>query len=310
MSATKTGFAWILAGALLVLSACATNDGDGAGHRKLNPDRIKDAEPRDEPQVRAGNPPVYVIKGKQYRTLKSHHGFKQAGYASWYGTKFHGRNTSNGEKYDMYAMTAAHKTLPIPCYVRVTRDDNGKSIIVRVNDRGPFVDGRIIDLSYAAATKLGITQSGTAKVHIEAIDVGKYRQKDLRRTAPTSATSTATSVYRTPPTQATAGSFEPSSKPRQAKPNLVPPSPPGSPVHAQLPRGYFVQVAASRDFDGALANLKGYRGYGLQPLLVQLESGDFPFKIWIGPQGNKEQAIAVQSRLKEKGLEPGFVVRN
>lgn len=304
----------IAAFSLLLIGGCASNDGDGAGNRKLNPNRINDAVPKDEPQVRAGNPPSYVIKGKKYRTLKSHVGFKQLGYASWYGTKFHGRLTSNGEKYDMYAMTAAHKTLPIPCYVRVTRQDNGKSIVVRVNDRGPFVEGRIIDLSYAAATKLGITLSGTAKVHIEAIDVGKYRTKDLRRTAPVrSAEIQRTSVYATPPTTASATSFEPvNEQPKPSAPHAATSEIPAekAPTHAQLPRGYFVQVAAFQNFDNSLGTLKRYRELGLQPLLVQLEGKNFPFKIWIGPQGNKDQSIAVQNQLESKGLKRGFVVRN
>jgi rare lipoprotein A len=310
MSANKIALRAIVASALIALAGCATHDGDGAGHRQLNPNRIDDAVPKEEPQVRAGNPPVYVIKGKQYRTLKSHRGFKQAGYASWYGTKFHGRNTSNGEKYDMYAMTAAHKTLPIPCYVRVTRQDNGKSIVVRVNDRGPFVDGRIIDLSYAAATKLGITLTGTAKVHIEAIDVGKHRNKNLRRTAPlANETSTRDSVYRAAPTSASATSFEPASG--QAPAAAPPPKKPASaPLHAQLPRGYFVQVAAFRSFDSSLITLKRYRDLGLQPMLVQLEETNFPFKLWIGPLENKAESVAVQTQLRNQGLEPGFIVRN
>jgi rare lipoprotein A len=310
MSANKVVLRAIVAGTLIALAGCATNDGDGAGHRQLNPNRIDDAVPKEEPQVRAGNPPVYVINGKQYRTLKSHRDFKQAGYASWYGTKFHGRNTSNGEKYDMYAMTAAHKTLPIPCYVRVARQDNGKSIVVRVNDRGPFVDGRIIDLSYAAATKLGITLTGTAKVQIEAINVGKYRNKDLRRAAPVEhQISTRESIYRAPPTSASAASFEPASG--QASTAAPPPNKPASaPLHAQLPRGHFVQVAAFRSFDSSLITLKRYRELGLQPMLVQLEEKNLPFKLWIGPQGNKAESVAVQIQLRSQGLESGFIVRN
>lgn len=312
MSATKFAIGTIIGAAALALSGCiTTDDGDGAGHRRLNPDRIEDARPKDEPQTRAGNPPVYTIRGKQYRTLKSHIGFKQVGIASWYGTKFHGRNTSNGEKYDMYAMTAAHKTLPIPCYVRVTRQDNGKSIVVRVNDRGPFIDGRIIDLSYAAATKLGMTKTGTAKVHIETIDVGRSRTKDIRRTAPTPKPTT--SVYTSPPTTASATSFEAPSRPMPAQAPAQPAPQPASStnrVHAQLPEGYFVQVGAFVDFKNALAALKRFREHGTQPLLVQLETSNYPFKIWIGPHGNKEQSLAVQSQLKKKGLESGFIVRN
>lgn len=130
---------------------------------------IADAVPREEPITRAGNPPVYQVNGKTYKVLKNNIGYKKVGIASWYGTKFHGKKTSNGEDYDMFAMTAAHKTLPIPSYVKVTHLKNNRSIIVRINDRGPFHENRIIDLSYAAAFKLGIHNKGTGLVEVQAI---------------------------------------------------------------------------------------------------------------------------------------------
>lgn len=125
----------------------------------------------------------YTVNGQRYEPLQSHEGFTQAGIASWYGKDFHGKSTSNGERYDMNAMTAAHKTLPLGVYVRVHNKDNGREAIVRVNDRGPFVKGRIIDLSYAAAKKLGVDINGTATVRIEALgyrqegaDKGEYKE--------------------------------------------------------------------------------------------------------------------------------------
>lgn len=130
---------------------------------------VKDATPKYEKRTRAGNPKEYQIFGKTYRVLKQSAGYKKQGMASWYGKKFHGRKTSNGEVYDMYAMTAAHKTLPIPSYVRVTNLNNGKVAVLRINDRGPFHDNRIIDLSYTAAVKLGIQQAGTGLVEVEAL---------------------------------------------------------------------------------------------------------------------------------------------
>ncbi|CAM2907834.1 septal ring lytic transglycosylase RlpA family protein [Vibrio rarus] len=126
---------------------------------------IEDATPRYEPYSLGGNKD-YTVRGKSYSVIHSPDGFKERGKASWYGKKFHGHLTSNGETYDMYSMSAAHKNLPIPSYVKVTNLDNGKTAIVRVNDRGPFHDGRIIDLSYAAATKLGVIKSGVANVEI------------------------------------------------------------------------------------------------------------------------------------------------
>ncbi|WP_018873407.1 septal ring lytic transglycosylase RlpA family protein [Thioalkalivibrio sp. ALJ16] len=133
---------------------------------------IPEPVPRDEPPSRYGNPPEYEVFGQRYRTLRTSDGFEEEGIASWYGTKFHGRRTSSGETYDMYAMTAAHKSLPLPSYVQVTNLENGKQVVVRVNDRGPFVDGRIIDLSYAAAHRIDMTDAGVARVHIRAVGPG------------------------------------------------------------------------------------------------------------------------------------------
>ena len=130
---------------------------------------IPDAVPRAERPSASGNKP-YTALNKTYYPLASAQGYRERGVASWYGKKFHGRRTSSGEAYDMYAMSAAHKTLPIPCYARVRNLRNGRETIVRVNDRGPFLHNRLIDLSYAAATRLGIVASGTGLVEVEVID--------------------------------------------------------------------------------------------------------------------------------------------
>jgi rare lipoprotein A len=164
---------WLVA-IFLLLSACggiyyAHPVQDGAGV-KIDLNEIKDAQPIEEPITKAGNKSPYTQFGVTYKIMPSSFGYREIGNASWYGSKFHGRHTSNGEIYNMYLMTAAHKTLPIPTYVRVTRLDTQQTIIVRVNDRGPFHDQRIIDLSYAAAVKLGFSESGTAEVLVEAID--------------------------------------------------------------------------------------------------------------------------------------------
>lgn len=135
--------------------------------------RIPNAVPRHEPRSRYGNPPSYVVAGQRYYVLDSAKGFVERGIASWYGQKFHGRRTSSGEDYDMYAMTAAHKSLPLPTFVRVTNLRNGRQVIVKVNDRGPFLRGRIIDLSYAAAAKLGMLGEGTAPVEIQVVTAGE-----------------------------------------------------------------------------------------------------------------------------------------
>ncbi|MBA3535572.1 MAG: septal ring lytic transglycosylase RlpA family protein [Tatlockia sp.] len=134
---------------------------------------FREPKPKNEPYSRYGNPGSYVVDGKVYKVLKSSGGYKVRGIASWYGTKFHQQRTSSGDKYDMYAMTAAHKTLPLISYVRVKNLKNGRVAIVKINDRGPFHSDRVIDLSYAAAAKLGVFPSGTAPVEIEALATGK-----------------------------------------------------------------------------------------------------------------------------------------
>lgn len=141
---------------------------DGPPKSTLDLAKVKDAVPRTEPLSATGNKP-YVVFGKRYVPLKSSKGFRQKGTASWYGKKFHGKRTSSGEAYDMYKMTAAHTVLPIPSYAQVTNLKNGRSVVVRVNDRGPFKHDRVMDLSYVAALKLDVVKSGTAEVKIVAI---------------------------------------------------------------------------------------------------------------------------------------------
>jgi rare lipoprotein A len=166
----------------LLLSACSTvppgepppakggyYKDDGPGDKPpANLAEIPDAEPKLEPLHRYANRP-YAVFGTHYVPLAQLQPFRQRGVASWYGRRFHGQKTSSGEAYDMYAMTAAHPTLPIPSYVRVTHLANGRSVVVRLNDRGPFHAARIIDLSYAAAHKLGFVQAGSAQVELESL---------------------------------------------------------------------------------------------------------------------------------------------
>ncbi len=161
--------------ALLCMAGCSsTRPGgyykdDGPHERPpAHLERVADAVPRAEPLHKYANRP-YEALGKRYVPLTSVQPFRQSGLASWYGKRYHGQKTSSGETYDMYAMTAAHPTLPIPSYVRVTNLANGRSVVVRVNDRGPFKSERVIDLSYVAAYKLGFIQAGQARVEVEAI---------------------------------------------------------------------------------------------------------------------------------------------
>ncbi|MDH3899849.1 MAG: septal ring lytic transglycosylase RlpA family protein [Gammaproteobacteria bacterium] len=164
--------------------------GDDAPKNPKDLSGIQDAVPRVEPRSRYGNPESYVVYGKRYYTKSSSAGYTERGIASWYGTKFHGRRTSSGEPYDIYKMTAAHKTLPLPTYAKVTNLRNGRSVVVKINDRGPFHANRIIDLSYAAAARLGIQEHGTGLVEVEAIDPSRTTPSTTARPATAAAPAT------------------------------------------------------------------------------------------------------------------------
>jgi rare lipoprotein A len=181
---------WLAACATLALIAgCSTSTGKTRGNAPDSrpvvvtaqplptpptgdPAAIPDAVPKIEPRSLRGNPPWYEVAGKRYYVLATAEGYRERGIASWYGPDFHAKSTSSGEIYDMHAMTAAHKTLPLPSYARVTNLTNGRSVVVRINDRGPFVGNRIIDLSYAAANKLDMTGPGTAMVDVQVLTPG------------------------------------------------------------------------------------------------------------------------------------------
>ncbi len=155
---------------LALLSACSGIPERQVIQDKVDVSTIPNAVPKMEPLSASGNPESYVQGGKRYWVIPNPYNYKETGLASWYGVKFQGKQTSSGETYDMYKMTAAHKTLPLPTFVRVTNLANNNTIVVRVNDRGPFKDDRIIDLSYAAAKKLGISNGGTGQVEVKVID--------------------------------------------------------------------------------------------------------------------------------------------
>ncbi|MFO7640700.1 MAG: septal ring lytic transglycosylase RlpA family protein [Candidatus Competibacteraceae bacterium] len=147
-------------------------------------DRVKDEPvPRAEPPSRGGNPDTYVVFGRRYRVSETSAGYREQGIASWYGQAFHGRKTSSGQPFDMFELTAAHKSLPLPTHVRVTHLENGRSIVVRITDRGPFAGDRIIDLSYAAAQRLGMVEQGTARVEVAALEPYQFLPKLAARRA-------------------------------------------------------------------------------------------------------------------------------
>jgi len=264
---------------LLMLAACSSTSQfdrqkDAAPTTTLDPQNIPDAVPRVDPVTRAGNKNPYTINGKTYHLLNTSKDYKERGFASWYGTKFHGRPTANGEPYSLYEMTAAHTTLPIPCYVKVTNLLNGKTAIVRVNDRGPFHDGRIIDLSYAAAVKLGYAEKGTAYVEVEVIDPS----------AP--------------------APFLPVQKPVVAKPEAAPVKPP---IVSATPK-HFLQAGAFKNRQAAERLKKRLETYTEQAVLIR-EAADTAglFRVRVGPLATIEQVQLVSQQLRELQLSPHLV---
>lgn len=160
---------------MILLSSCSSSiSRDGPPRIYVDETRIPNAVPKAEPLAKFGNMPSYRVFGKRYYVMRTGKHYQETGIASWYGTKFHARRTSSGERYNLFAMTAAHKTLPLPTYVEVTNLANNRKIIVKVNDRGPFVSNRLIDLSYVGAKKLGMLGHGTAPVRVRAIDPHTY----------------------------------------------------------------------------------------------------------------------------------------
>ena len=256
---------------------------DSAPNTKLDVKKIKDAVPRVEPKSRGGNFSPYTVLGKTYTVLDSSKGYKARGDASWYGTKFHGRLTSNGERYNMYAMSAAHKSLPIPTYVRVTNLENRRQIIVRVNDRGPFYPGRIIDLSYAGASKLGMLKNGTAKVEVEALDPRLWQKNRKKRTVVNPEVQ-----VKLPTLQLPIESQSPSTpafEPVSALPLVAP----------LLPR-YYLQVAAFSNLDTAQALqnrlLDRLTAMSLPANVIIRPSELGVYRVRIGPFGSEQESLA------------------
>ena len=187
--------------AAVLLASCAGEQPqveepvDGPSLTDLKASDVADAVPRNEPLARYGNHSPYEVFGKKYHVLPSSKGYHEKGTASWYGSKFHGRRTSSGEPYDMHLATAAHKSLPLPTYAEVTNLDNGKKVIVKINDRGPFKDDRLIDMSYGAALRLGMTGTGTARVDVRVIDVSGERLSAANTSTSTSSASDAAGTW-------------------------------------------------------------------------------------------------------------------
>ncbi len=288
-SRSKLVLVWLVC--VVVLAACTSplTKKDSAPKKPTRIDRSEKVIPKVEPKSKYGNPKSYVVFGQRYYTLPSAKGYVEQGIASWYGTKFHGRRTSSGETYDMYAMTAAHKTLPLPTYARVTNKKNGRSIIVRINDRGPFHDNRIIDLSYAAATKLGIVTTGTGLVEVRAIDPRRQTTKPI----PATATKSTKPVL----PKDIVDVAEPASSVEIIEPSL--------PTAEELENdvGIFVQLGAFRSQENALKLRDTFTAHQVGQLSVKQQVfEDVPiYKVWIGPLDTVEQADDTVKKITQLG---------
>lgn len=285
---------------LLFLHACSTSgDSDGPAPSP-KADASKEAALAIKPGYKIGIP--YKIKGQRYRPQESF-SYSQTGIASWYGEFFHGRLTANGEVYDMYAMTAAHKTLQLPTIVRVTNLENNKSVVVRVNDRGPFAHGRIIDMSKGSAQILGFRKKGLARVRVEVLpDASRHLRDMAREKAPVSEMDSLVAALNIDKHNDLQGYV--------AKAPTPPPSPRrAAQVAAVNPgTGWFLQAAAfgnSANAERARARLTGVG----PAIVVERTSGDRTlYLVRVGPYGDKRQAESALQQVREEGFDDALLV--
>ncbi|MBS3669156.1 MULTISPECIES: septal ring lytic transglycosylase RlpA family protein [Halomonadaceae] len=267
--------------------------------------KVPDAEPRIEQPSRSGNRPSYEVWGKTYHVLPDATGYEKRGTASWYGEKFHGYATSNGEIYDMYKMSAAHRSLPLPTFARVTSLDNGRSVIVRVNDRGPFHSDREIDLSYAAAARLGFLDNGTGSVKVEAINPEQWLAEHGRGGSSASPQSRVSEAPQEVASDAASMPVQPT-----ASASSMTPSPqvqtPQAPSEGEADDAVYLQIAALGNPEGAQQLQQ--RLQGEQPHAVRIMSDDDVYRVQVGPiaQGQELQA---RETLRQAGFPQVFVVR-
>lgn len=270
--------------------------------------QIPDAVPRVEPLSRGGNRPVYEVWGKTYNVLPDARGYARQGTASWYGEKFHGYATSNGEIYDMYEMTAAHRSLPLPTYARVTSLENGRSVIVRVNDRGPFHNDREIDLSYAAAARLDILERGTGRVKVEAIDAEVWLAENGGNGANrTSSGAVQTAAQATP--RSNPASQQASSAPQQASAPTVSAGAAASSGSNQAGSNgmpIYLQIAALGSADNARALKARLESELSHPVRVADATG--MYRVQVGPLAHAGQVEPVRAELRRAGFEQAFIV--
>jgi rare lipoprotein A len=272
---------------------------DGPGANPPDIDAIPDAIPKAENLATRANRP-YVVFGQTYQPMVSLAPFKQRGMASWYGRKFHGQKTSNGEVYDMYGMTAAHPTLPLPSYVRVTHMRSGKSVVVRVNDRGPFLQQRVIDLSYTAAAKLGYVNAGSAEVELELITRFDGVAPTVIALAPAPTETVQPNERLTIETVVAANTPEPT----------TPPMPSGVPrPTSTLATGLFLQMGAFSTQDTAdVARDRMMHQFDNVTEPFRVVKDGALFKVHLGPFASREAATATAEKIKQATAFKPFTV--
>ncbi|WPN29492.1 septal ring lytic transglycosylase RlpA family protein [Pseudomonas sp. P5_109] len=281
---------------------------DGAPWWDVDVSRIPDATPTLHTGPYKASP--YSVLGKTYFPLQESKTYVQSGTASWYGTKFHGQNTANGEVYDLYGMSAAHKTLPLPSYVRVTNLDNNKSVILRVNDRGPFYSDRIIDLSYAAAKKLGYAEIGTARVKVEGIDPQAYWAAK-GRPAPLMLNEPQVAQNSAPVITASAGTVEQWTPPPQQHAAAVVPVQLDAKKNASVPAsGQYLQVGAFANPDAAELLRSKLSGMVSAPVFISsiVRNQQTLHRVRLGPIGSPGEIQQVQNSVRLANLGSPSVV--
>ena len=315
------GRAWVRterAGWILALSLFLWLGGCGSLQKGAKPSlkgvdfaSIPDAVPRAEPRSRYGNPPSYEVFGQRYYTLNSGRGYVACGVASWYGPDFQGLRTSSGDTYDMYGMTAAHKTLPLPAYARVTNLENGRSVVVRINDRGPFHDDRIIDMSYVAAGKLGMLGRGTAMVEVKALEPGQPEQSPVIRMAEAP-------VLDVPRVEVSSPATPTPAAPPRAAPSRVQPPPaartsaavPADVVRIRTAPNLYVQVGAFGNRDNAERLREQIVATIPHQVRIQPSETASPvlYRVQVGPLTDAELVSTVSQRLASLGVNQTRVI--
>lgn len=288
----RWSYVWLAT--LCVLVGCQAPapfiESDGAPSNHVDLSGVPDAVPKAQPLSDLGNHSPYVVLGKRYRVLPSAAGYQATGIASWYGSKFHGRLTSSGQPYDMYRMTAAHRSLPIPSFVEVKNLDNGRRVVVEINDRGPFRDGRIIDLSYAAAVRLGFVHEGVTRVRLEALEPPAAIQVGTRGAGEPWVSQASVNLARVGSTSASSNEAASPQRMAGGSQRMAGSSQRIVGDRLFLQAGAFATPEAAADFSDVLKDVVGDR-----VRIVRFPSQDELHRVRVGPIGDLEEASRLQA---------------